>query len=137
MSFGFGVGDFLAVLRLSNEIRKRLVVAPDDFRAVSEEVRSFGIILQDIDDLESEQGLTDYQHKEIKTISQGCFHVLSDLKSALDRYQELDTRAVSVRGKARRVWKRATWDHGEINDYRQRVAANVSAFNLLLGKINT
>lgn len=111
MSFGFGVGDFLAVFRLSNEIRKRLVAAPSEFRAVSEEVRSLSIILQDIDDLESEQGPTDHQQQEIKIISQGCFHVLSDLESALDRHQELDTRAVSGRDRARRVWRRATWDH--------------------------
>jgi len=34
MSFGFGDGDFLAVFRLSNEIRKRLVAAPGEFRAM-------------------------------------------------------------------------------------------------------
>jgi hypothetical protein len=37
MSFGFGIGDFLAVLSLANEIRKDFVSAPSQFKAISDE----------------------------------------------------------------------------------------------------
>ena len=37
MSFGYSVGDFITVLRLANEVRKRFVDAPDQFKAISEE----------------------------------------------------------------------------------------------------
>jgi hypothetical protein len=37
MSFGYSIGDFLATLQLANEIRKRFVDAPNQFRAISEE----------------------------------------------------------------------------------------------------
>jgi hypothetical protein len=37
MSFGFGVGDFLAVVTLANEIRKKFVDAPAQFKAISDE----------------------------------------------------------------------------------------------------
>lgn len=30
MSFGFGVGDFLAVLQLANDVRRKIVDAPED-----------------------------------------------------------------------------------------------------------
>lgn len=30
MSFGFGVGDFLAVLQLANDVRKKILDAPED-----------------------------------------------------------------------------------------------------------
>jgi len=37
MSFGFSVGDFVAVLQLANDVRKQFVDAPSQFRAISEE----------------------------------------------------------------------------------------------------
>lgn len=37
MSFGFSVGDFLAVIELAKRIRKVFVDAPDQFKAISDE----------------------------------------------------------------------------------------------------
>lgn len=37
MSFGFSVGDFVAVLQLANDVRKQFVDAPSQFKAISEE----------------------------------------------------------------------------------------------------
>jgi hypothetical protein len=37
MSFGFSVGDFIAVIELAKEIRKDFVDAPSQFKAISEE----------------------------------------------------------------------------------------------------
>jgi hypothetical protein len=37
MSFGFSIGDFIAVLELANRIRKQFVQAPAQFKAISDE----------------------------------------------------------------------------------------------------
>lgn len=37
MSFGFSVGDILAVLELANKVRKRFVDAPEQLKAVRDE----------------------------------------------------------------------------------------------------
>jgi hypothetical protein len=37
MSFGFSVGDFIAVLQLANQVRQRFVGAPEQFKAISDE----------------------------------------------------------------------------------------------------
>jgi hypothetical protein len=37
MNFGFSVGDFITVLRFSNQTRQRFVDAPEQFKAISEE----------------------------------------------------------------------------------------------------
>jgi hypothetical protein len=37
MSFGFSVGDFIAVIELANKIRKEFVDAPSQFKAISDE----------------------------------------------------------------------------------------------------
>ena len=37
MSFGFSVGDFIAVIELANKIRREFVDAPSQFKAVLDE----------------------------------------------------------------------------------------------------
>lgn len=37
MSFGFGIGDIIAVSQLANKVRKRFVDSPDQFKAISDE----------------------------------------------------------------------------------------------------
>jgi hypothetical protein len=37
MSFGFGVGDFIAAIELANRIQKAFASAPNQFRAISDE----------------------------------------------------------------------------------------------------
>lgn len=37
MSFGFGVGDFLAILKLANDLRGRFAQAPKEYKSITEE----------------------------------------------------------------------------------------------------
>jgi hypothetical protein len=37
MSFGFSIGDFVAVLQLANNVRKQFFNAPREFKAISDE----------------------------------------------------------------------------------------------------
>lgn len=37
MSFGFSVGDFIAVIELANRVRKEFVDTPSQFKAISDE----------------------------------------------------------------------------------------------------
>jgi hypothetical protein len=37
MSFGFSIGDFIAVYQLASKIRKEFVDAPSQFKAISDE----------------------------------------------------------------------------------------------------
>lgn len=37
MSFGFGIGDFLAVLRLANDLKDRFVQAPKEYKGIYQE----------------------------------------------------------------------------------------------------
>ncbi|KAF5846821.1 hypothetical protein GGP41_004909 [Bipolaris sorokiniana] len=57
MSFGFSVGDFLAVIRLVNKIRKDFVGAPSQFRDISNVLRSLSIVLNDAEVTVSEHEL--------------------------------------------------------------------------------
>ena len=56
MSFGFSVGDFLAVIGLVTQLRKDFADAPTQLRDLSAELKTFSIVLQDteVDLTESE-----------------------------------------------------------------------------------
>jgi hypothetical protein len=37
MSFGFSIGDFLAVIELASKVRKEFIGAPDQFKHITDE----------------------------------------------------------------------------------------------------
>ncbi|OOG00107.1 hypothetical protein ASPCADRAFT_204006, partial [Aspergillus carbonarius ITEM 5010] len=137
MSLDFGVGDFIELVTLANDIRRRFIGAPEVFKAISSEIKLLGIALQDLEDLELEQGLNSQQKVKVLNVSHGCLDVLGELRGKLDGFQVLDNGATNIKGKARRVWKRLVWDQDEINSFRQRIISSLASLNLLIEKINS
>ncbi|KAI1135672.1 hypothetical protein F5Y05DRAFT_167876 [Hypoxylon sp. FL0543] len=126
MSFGFGVGDFIAVIKLANKIRKEFAGAPAQFKEVSEEVRSLSIVLQDVDVALSENDLSSSQRENLENIASGCKSVLDDLQTALYKYCELGTKTKDLSKTAKRTWKRLTWEPNDIRDLRYRITSNTA-----------
>jgi hypothetical protein len=52
MSFGFSVGDFIAVFELANKIRKEFVDAPSQFKAISDEYAVLATFLSNTDSVD-------------------------------------------------------------------------------------
>lgn len=44
MSFGFSLGDFIEAIKLANRVRKEFVGAPSQFKAISDEYFTPGIL---------------------------------------------------------------------------------------------
>ncbi|GLB07263.1 hypothetical protein AtubIFM57258_002592 [Aspergillus tubingensis] len=130
MSFGYGVGDFLALVKLAKAIRVRFVSAPDQFRHISEASKTLCNVLRDIKDIYEQAELDTQQEKHLDEISRSCRSGLNELLSKLDEYQELDLRTNSLGGTCRRVWKRLKWDQAEMDEICQRIQSNVQIFNL-------
>ncbi|PQE05169.1 Ankyrin repeat-containing domain protein [Rutstroemia sp. NJR-2017a BVV2] len=89
MSFGFSIGDFIAVIELVKKIRKEFVDAPSQFKDVFDEVRRLSIVLQDIEVILPEPNLYTQQSAELKEITDGCVRVLENLQRTLNKYGEL------------------------------------------------
>ncbi|KAL4923581.1 ankyrin repeat-containing domain protein [Aspergillus undulatus] len=138
MSFGFGVGDFLAVLKLADRARKQFVDAPGQLWAVSDDVKRLSNVLRDIEDNDPAESLSFEKQRILNEISQGCHDVLYDLINSLAKYEDMlnDDRSASLREAGRRVWKRLTFDQHEIDMFRRRIQTNVNTFNLFLQSIN-
>ncbi|KUL92164.1 hypothetical protein ZTR_02447 [Talaromyces verruculosus] len=136
MSFGYSIGDFVSLLELTNRIRKRFIRAPVEFRQISEDIKKLGVVLQDIDDFESEEGLNPQQKASIGQISQACHSVLTDLEQMLNKYQELDHEMDTLGNKTRRVWKGLQWDQSKISDYRERIDSYMILFSNVIARLN-
>ncbi|PGH23562.1 hypothetical protein AJ80_02342 [Polytolypa hystricis UAMH7299] len=67
MSFGIGVGDFIAVFRLVEDIRQRFTDAPAQFKAISNNVKLLSNVFQNVNDIHG--GLTDEQKTALDEIA--------------------------------------------------------------------
>ncbi|KAI1387916.1 ankyrin repeat-containing domain protein [Hypoxylon trugodes] len=137
MSFGIGIGDGITVLKLVNDIRKQFVGAPDQFKNISDEVRSLGIVLQDVDVNVAECELNSQQLSSLREIVDGCQCVLEKLRQTLDKYSEFDLNDGNTSKRVRRIWKRFKWDSKEIDELRGRITANISLLHTFLGGLSS
>ncbi|KAJ5151324.1 uncharacterized protein N7482_010576 [Penicillium canariense] len=135
MSFGFGLGDFLAVLQLANDLRGRFAQAPREYKAITEEVESLILVLNRITDLDEEE--VDEQRDDVNQVIRSCDNVLRDLDSRLRKFHILaKDSSPEWTGRVRQAWKRIRWDQAEIDNFRSRIVANISLLNLIVGKAN-
>ena len=153
MSFGFGVGDFLAVLQLAHDLGGRFAQAPTEYKAIREEyvldldrrlnyilttygrVKSLSFVLDCINGLGEE--FDDKQRDDVNQVIQSCGIVLRDLDSRLRKFQILAKDSTpDWTGKVRQAWKRIRWDQAEINNFRARIVSNISLLNLIVGNTN-
>ncbi|KAL3456121.1 hypothetical protein BJX64DRAFT_281571 [Aspergillus heterothallicus] len=140
MSFGFGVGDFLAAFELANKLRRRFVNAPAEFRLLSEDVKQLSSILRDIDDLDPDDELSGKQKARLGDISSACGDALLNLQNFLDKYQDVQgvdaSASASTASRSRRVWKRLRWDATEGQAIQSQLQSSINAFNLFLSGLN-
>ncbi|TVY83735.1 Ankyrin repeat domain-containing protein [Lachnellula suecica] len=133
MSFGFSVGDFIAVLDKVEKIRSRFVAAPSQFSALSQEVKNLSNIVRDINDaLQIASNFTPRQEEDLRDISQNCQNVLVDLEKTVDENQVLEVRSGNLSSKTVRAWKRLTWEPANVAELRARISSSIgllTAFN--------
>ncbi|KAL2671363.1 hypothetical protein Neosp_013948 [[Neocosmospora] mangrovei] len=137
MSFGFGVGDFIAVLELVNKARKDFQSAPSQFQDISNEVRSLSIVLSDVEVSVSESELDAWQRADLQAIVSSCRDVLEALEDTLDKYRDLNLGKERLGNRVKMVWKRIDWDPGEIGELRARITSNTMLLNTFLGGISS
>lgn len=155
MSFGFGIGDFIAVLELAIKIRKEFAGAPGQFKNISDEcvvsdtsaddqkdtgtdsqiyrVRSLSIVLQDVDVSLSSCELSDQQEKRLRDIAGSCKNVLTDLEKTMENYQELEGGGGSLSRRVKRVWKRLKLEPEDVRELRERITSNLTLLNAFQG----
>ena len=88
MSFGFGVGDILAVSNFALKLYDDYKNAPHDFKDFSDEIKSLHIVIKNHESA-FHQDLQSERKRELIVILQGCENVLKDLDDLMKKYQRL------------------------------------------------
>ncbi|KAH8786634.1 hypothetical protein BGZ57DRAFT_817784, partial [Hyaloscypha finlandica] len=135
MSFGFSVGDFLPAIQLANKIRKEFADAPSQFKAVTDEVRTLSIVLQDADVAFPNRELNNDQKGDLEGIDTGCRNVLDELQRILDKNSELSSESGGVGKRIKRVWRRLNWKPEDIDELRSRISTYIGFLSVFNGRL--
>ncbi|KAL7929068.1 ankyrin repeat-containing domain protein [Trichoderma chlorosporum] len=129
MSVGLDV-NFFAVISLVNQVRKSFVGAPEQFKAISDDVRGFSIVLQDVEasyaEFSSAQSQAEYQD-----VLTSCKHLLEQLKKTLDEYSGVAKGCNTGKTAIKRVWKRLKWEPDDIRDIRSQISIKIAVLKNL------
>lgn len=90
MSFGFGVGDFLAVIEFATKIRKELAGAPSQYRALSDEVKKLSVLIQDVE--AETTGVDPVLVTKVKNAKESPKSVLHDLHAFIEKNQNVSSK---------------------------------------------
>ncbi|KAK7990380.1 hypothetical protein PG990_014660 [Apiospora arundinis] len=129
MSFGFSVGDFLAVIDLANKVRKDFVGAPKQFYNISTEIRNLEYAFRDIDVFISGDDITDTKKQELGSIRDSCQDVLIDCQHLQTKYSALKSPAKGLKQQARGAWQRLSSEPSDVRDLRSRITSNIIQLN--------
>lgn len=125
MSFGFAVGDFVAVGQLCWKVYKKCKGSPGNYRELSIEVGNLHNVIKETEELLSQQQLTSKQKDKLQASRAGCHEVLEDLNQLLAKYESLGTSS-------QRTFDRLGYGMQDMNSIRLRLISNVTlldAFN--------
>jgi len=122
MSFGCGVGDFLAVNKLAWKVYIGYKVAPGDFRNISDVIKSVYIIADRQKDELRDKTLNPDEETQLREILQGCRHVLEDLDKVRINYMSLG----SSQGSSSQAIDRIKWSQENTADQRARLTSHTT-----------
>ena len=94
MSFGFGVGDIMAISGLAVKVYTACKDAPYDYRDISDEVKSLHIVINKAAQHFENTTLSDSDRQKGQEILAGCQRVLEDLDSIIDQRVMLGTEDI-------------------------------------------
>ncbi|RPB21250.1 hypothetical protein L211DRAFT_790752 [Terfezia boudieri ATCC MYA-4762] len=128
MSFGFGIGDILAVSRLALDVYSAYKDAPEDFRNISHEIKSLHIIVDRHKDNFRDKTLNMDEERQLREILQGCTNVLEDLDKLRIKYMSLG----SAQGSSAQAIDRIKWSQENIVELRARLTSHTTLLNTFI-----
>jgi hypothetical protein len=129
MSFGFSVGDFIAVSTLAMNIYSSCKNSSHGFKSITSEVNSLHIVLKKISEYLSEHPLDTDATECLESLKNECYGVLKDIQDLLQKHRSLGTKG--------RIWDKMKWGSEDVSGIRHRLTVNVTlltAFNITLTK---
>ena len=86
---GWGLGDIIAISQLAVKVRTAYKDAPDNYRHISEEVKSLQTMIDKAVHHFNSPTLNSNNRQEGQKVLEGCESVLEDLDSLIEKYNSL------------------------------------------------
>ena len=135
MSFGFAVGDILAVSNFAWTLYRSCKGASEEFQEISREVITLHTGIKELeedacnpDSLLNRVGKS--RKSELETLLQSCMTVLRQLQRLVTRYQNLGTNH-------KRVWDRVKFGTEGIQNIREKLTFHAASITLFLTSLGT
>ena len=93
MSFGFSVGDFVAVGQLAWKVYRKCKTAPSEFKAISSQLISLHIVIKDVKETIEEWDLSEEKKADLLQIGEDSKGALDELDRLLKKYSSLGMRS--------------------------------------------
>lgn len=129
MSFGYGVGDIIAVSTLARTIWGRFRDASDQFNAIQTDVFGLHRVLDDIANNLSGTQLTDKQANDLLVLIEGCRGVLDDTEKLIRKNESLGTESSGVSSRTQKALRKLKWDSATVNELRDRMISSTTFLN--------
>lgn len=130
MSFGYGVGDIMAISGLAVKVYTAYKDAPADYRNISDEVESLHIIIQKAAQHFEGTKLNGSSRQEGLKVLKGCQNILQDLDALIIKYNSV---ASTNTGQLIQRIKLGTED---IQSLRIRLNSNTGLLNGFIQRFN-
>ena len=130
MNFGWGVGDIIAISGLAVKVYAAYKDAPDDYRHISDEVKSLEIIINKAARHFEKNTLSSNSQQEGQEVLKGCQNVLEDLNTLIEKYHSLSSANTS------QVLKRVKLGTEDIATLRARLISNTGLLNGFIQRFN-
>jgi hypothetical protein len=121
MSFGYSVGDVIAIGAYAWNLYRSCKEAPESFNNIASEVLSLHAIIKEAEETVFKVPLSPVRQERLKAIGDGCTDVLKDLQALVDKYKSLGTTR-------KKTWDRLRWRADEVTELRARLTANAVLF---------
>ena len=130
MSFGFGVGDFMAVSTLAATVYMAYKDAPINYKHIAEEVKSLqGLIDKAAQHFEGTT-LSHADHQHGQEALKGCQSVLEDLNAFIEEYKSIASN------NKRLVFKRVKLGTEDIATLRARLTSNATLLSSFIRRLD-
>ena len=126
MSFGYGVGDFLAVAELAHDIWQKLQDSVDQFAAIRDEVAGLSSLLDAISKTVSNHNLAPKQAQGLAASAQACRSVLEDLQKLVLKYRSFTNEDSGLIANIRKTTRKLKWDQDDARDLRARITSTTT-----------
>ena len=135
MSFGYGVGDVMAISRLAFKVYTACKDAPDEYGNISDEVKSLHIVIDGAAQHFKSTTLSDDKRQKGQEVLRGCQNLLEDLDSLIGKYNSLAPASTSTSTSTSQVLQRVRLGAGlvlgteDIATLRARLTSNTTLLN--------